>query len=745
MKKRHAIQIPLSQVSAKLPSLNSWIQGAQTSEVQTSTVRCSGISRRDFIRVVSMSGSGLLLAFHIPAIASINSSEAPSESFEPNAFLRIDKDGRVTITVARSEMGQGVLTSIPMLIAEELEADWSKIRVEQAMAHPQKYGSMITGGSSSVRLGWEPLRKAGATAREMLIAAATQIWGVDRSTCRADNGAIIHAVTGKRLSYGELVETASRLPVPENVPLKDSKDFRIIGKRMPRLDSVDKISGKATYGIDVKVSGMLIATVARSQVIGAKVRSFDAAKAKTVRGVRDVVQIQSGVAVVADSTWAAIQGRNVLVIDWDEGPNKNLSSSEIRKMFEEKSKEEGVAARKEGDFASAFTSALKKLEAVYELPFLAHTPLEPMNCVADIRSDRAEVWAPSQTPQWAQETVSRVAGLPVEKIMLHVPLLGGGFGRRLMYDYASEAAQVSKAVGAPVKLVWTREDDMTHDFYRPASYHNVAAGIDAEGRLTAWKHHITAPSIMAQLFPEQPLEGAPDAVDGAAQIEYQIPNILVDYVMANTPVPVMWWRSVYNSQNPFVNESFIDEIAHATNADPFDLRRKLLPETSRLRGVLELAAQKAGWGRPLPARWGHGIAGHFSFGSYVAQVAEVSVSANWKVKVHRIVCAVDCGHFVNPDTIEAQMEGGIIFGLSAAMRGEITIEKGTVVQKNFNDYNPLRIDEIPSIEVHIQKSSEAPGGIGEPGVPPVAPAVCNAIFAATGKRIRKLPIMSSNL
>ncbi len=711
-------------------------------------------ARRDFIKVVSVAGGGLILGFYLPSKEELLATEpVPATAFAPNAWLRIDLDGSVTVTVAKSEMGQGVRTSLPMLLAEELEADWSKIRIEPALADP-KYGDMTTGGSTSVRKSWLPLRKAGATPREMLISAAAQTWGVERATCRAEQGAVIHVPSGRSLTYGQLVETAAKLPVPAlnhdasgpaDVPLKDTKDFRIIGKSAARLDTPEKLDGKAVFGLDVKVPGMLVATVARCPVFGGKVKSFDATKAMAVKGVRHVAQVPSGVAVVADSTWAAMQGREALAITWDEGPSAGLDSAGIRKMFEESAKKTGMVARSEGDAAGALAAAAKKLEAIYEFPFLAHATMEPMNCVADVRKDGAEIWAPTQSPQWAQGDVAKLLGLPEEKVKVHTTLLGGGFGRRAMPDFVVEAAHVSKAAGAPVKVVWTREDDMQHDFYRPASYHRVGAGIDSSGRLVAWTHRLVAPSVIAQVFGIQPKAGEADAVDGAAQLPYSVPNLLVDYVMVNTAVPVGWWRSVYNSQNPFVNECFLDEVAAAAGKDPYEFRRQLLPEGSRLRRVLELAATNAGWGKPLPAGHARGIAGHFSFGSYIAQVAEVSVEASGKAKVHRVVCAVDCGQVVNPNTIEAQMESGIVFGLTAALKGAITIEKGRAQQSNFHDYEMLRMDEMPLVEVHIQASKDAPGGVGEPGTPPIAPAVANAVFAVTGKRIRRLPIRAEDL
>ncbi|MBI5463467.1 MAG: xanthine dehydrogenase family protein molybdopterin-binding subunit [Ignavibacteriales bacterium] len=699
------------------------------------------ITRREFVKVVSIAGGGLVLGFYLPSKEEALLPEmVPTTSLAPNAWLRVDRNGIVTVTVARSEMGQGVQTSLPMIVAEELEADWSSVRIEPAVVDP-KYGDMTTGGSRSIRSNWLPLRKAGATAREMLVAAAADTWKVDRATCRAENGAVLHPTTNRKLSFGQLAEKAALLPVPSDPPLKKPDQFRIVGRSVPRLDSVEKVKGNAIFGIDMTLPDMLVAVIARCPTLGGKVKSFDASKALAVTGVRQVLQVESGIAVVAESTWAAMRGREMLSVAWDEGPNNTLSSADIEKIFEEKSKQEGLAVRKEGDTAAAFTSAAKRLSAIYTVPFLAHATMEPMNCLVHVRETEAEVWAPTQSPQWSQRAVAGVAGLPLEKVKIHTTLLGGGFGRRLMWDYTAEAAEVSKRIGRPVKVVWNREDDMQHDYYRPASYHRMEGALDSEGRLTSWAHHVVAPSISAQLFPNQPRQGPPDAVDGAAQLPYAVPNILIDYVMANTPVPIAWWRSVYNSQNPFANECFIDEVAVAAAKDPYEFRLQLLPPASRLRAVLELAATKAGWGKALPSGKGRGIACHACFGSFIAQVAEVSIKKEGSVKVDRIICAVDCGQVVNPDTVKAQIEGGVIFGLTAALKGEITIKQGRVQQSNFDDYELLRFDETPTVEVHIRTSAEEPTGIGEPGVPPVAPAVCNAIFAATGKRIRRLPIL----
>lgn len=698
----------------------------------------SNFTRRNFFKVGALAGTGLVLAVYLPSSERLNVSAKTSEgSFAPNAFLQIDPEGKITIWVSKSEMGQGVQTSLPMLVAEELEADWSAVRIQQADLNP-KYGDQGTGGSTSIRTMYLPLRKAGATGREMLIAAAAETWGVEKSTCRAENSMVIHSASGRKLAYGALVERASKLPVPTDVRLKDPKEFRIIGKKIPRLDAPAKVDGKAVFGLDVRVPGMLYATLARCPVFGGKVARFDAAKAKAIQGVRDVVQVRDGIAVIAENTWLAMEGRRALEIKWDEGPNAALSSSEITKMFAERSKQPGLVARKEGDADAALGSASRKIDAVYEFPYLAHATMEPMNCTADVRKDRCEIWAPTQVADWGQQMVAGVIGLKPKDITVHVTLLGGGFGRRAEPDFMVQAAEISRAAGAPVMLVWTREDDMQHDFYRPASYQILRAGLDAKGNLLAWHHHILGPSIDAQMNPK--FKGLDKgAVDVADSLPYAIPNIHVDFLNVSIPVPVGWWRSVWASQHGYANECFVDEIAAAAGKDPYEFRIQLLASKPRYKALLQLVATKAGWGKPLPKGWGRGIAIVNSFGSYVAQVAEVSLE-HGGVRVHRVVCAVDCGRYVNPDIIEAQMQSAIAMGLTAALKGEITIEKGAAKQTNFDGYEMLTIDQMPVIEVHIMPSPENPGGIGEPGLPPIAPAVANALCAATGTRIRKLPI-----
>jgi isoquinoline 1-oxidoreductase beta subunit len=708
---------------------------------KTSTLR-----RREFIKVTTSAGAGLALSFHLPwgekLVALAQERESP---FAPNAWLRIDKDGTVTIIVAKSEMGQGVRTALPMIVAEELDADWSKVIVEQAIAD-KKYGSMGTGGSTSVRTSWEKLRTAGATARAMLVTAAAQTWGVPESTCRTENGMVIHTQSGRKLAYAELTQTAAKVPVPERVTLKYPKDFRIIGKRMPRVDTPGKVDGSAKFGIDIRIPGMLYASVAMCPVFGGKVKAYQDQKALSVPGVKKVVRIDDGVAVVAESTWAAFQGRDALQITWDEGPNVQLSSESIREMFIDAAKRPGAVAQKEGDCDAALSTAAKRIDAVYEVPFLAHATMEPMNCVADVRKDRCEIWVSTQDPQGFQGKACEITGLPEDKVIVHTTLLGGGFGRRHEPDVLAHAVQVSKAIDAPVKVTWTREDDMMHDWYRPASYHMLSGGLDESGNLVAFRHKIIAPSISESKWPGSARNGLDEgAVEGAVRLPYSIPNFLVEYVMANTPVPLTWWRSVYPSQNVFAVESFMDELAYAAGKDPFESRRSLVTKMPRMKKAMELAAEKAGWGRPLPK--GHALGIALSppafFVTPVVQIAEVSVGTDKRVKLHRVVCSIDCGIAVNPDSIEAQMESGFVYGVTAALNGKVTLKKGRVEQENFDDYPILAIDEMPVVQTVIVESSEPPSGTGEPGVPAAAPAVVNAIFAATGQRVRTLPIRLS--
>lgn len=711
----------------------------------------TALPRREFLKKGAAGSGALVIGFYLPGKFEALAAKPPAETTALNAWVRIAPDNTVTLIIDKSEMGTGVTTSLPMLLAEELDFDWKKVKFEFAPAAPEYFNPIFglqgTGGSTSVRASWGPLTKAGAAAREMLVATAAKRWSVEPSACHVDNGAVIHTASGKRLTYGALAAEAAKLPVPPNPKLKDPKNYKYIGKPIKRLDTPVKTNGKAEFGIDVRLPKMQHAVVARCPVFGGKVKSFDAAKAKTVRGMKQVLQISSGIAVVADNTWSAMEGRRALQIEWDEGPNAAVSSESIRKLYEESGGKAGAIARKDGDVDAALTRATKKVEAVYEVPFLAHATMEPMNCAADVRADGCDIYAPTQFQTFSQNTGAKITGLKPEQVRIHTTYLGGGFGRRAEQDFITEAVELSKAVGAPVQVTWSREDDMQHDFYRPAAYTKLIGGLDADGSPIAWKCRVVSPSIMSRFFPGSVKNGLDNSsVEGIVDSKYAIPNFFCDYVLTETGVPVGFWRSVGNSQNGYITECFMEELAKAAGKDSFEFRRKLLEKAPRHRGVLELAAEKAGWGKPLPAGQTRGIAVVESFGSFVAEVAEVSFNKNsGEVKVHRVVCAVDCGRYVNPDIVAAQMESGIAYGLTAALKGQITIDKGRVEQGNFNDYAMLRLNEMPKVEVHIAPSNEAPGGCGEPGTPPIAPAVCNAIFAATGKPIRRLPIRKEDL
>ena len=688
------------------------------------------LDRRDFVKLGAVAGTGLLLGVHVPGRPR---GEAPI-SFAPNVFLRIDPNGDVTIWVARSDMGQGVRTALPMIIAEELDADWSRVRVVQADAHPDKYGRMMTVGSTSVRGGaWLPLRRAGATAREMIVAAAAARWSVPPSELTTDNGRVTHSGSGRSASYGELTEAAAAQPVPEQPKLKDPSQFKLIGTRKALLDTRDKVTGKAIYGTDVRVPGLLYATVVHPRVFGGKVASFDATAAKAVAGVRDVVEISQGVAVVAESTWAALSGARALRITWDDGVFA-MSSTDIFAAFARLADGQAIEARNVGDATAALTRSPKRVQATYEAPYLAHATMEPMNCTADVRRDRCEIWVPTQNPQGTQSVAARLTGLPAAAVTVHVTHLGCGWGRRSRTDFVEDAVETSMKVGAPVQVLWTREEDMQHDFYRPAAYLRLEGGVDATGRVTALQARVVAQGISGG-------RGGVDgpAVAGIADLQYGIPNVRIEYARAELRVPVGYWRSVGPSQNTFVLESFIDEMAHAARRDPFEFRREMLADNPRLRHVLDVAAEQSGWGKPLPAGRARGIAVVEDKGGLVAEVAEVSVE-NGRVRVHKVTCAADCGQIIHPGIVEAQLSGSIVAGLTAALYGEITIEKGRAKQGNFNDYRMLRMSEMPAISVHVVKNHEEPGGVGEPGVPPIAPAIANAIFALTGTRVRRLPI-----
>jgi len=708
----------------------------------------SPLSRREFVAAGVAAGAGLVIGFYLPHGPSEN------EAFSPSAYLRITPDNKVTIVVARSEMGQGVRTALPMILAEELEADWKQIEIEQAGASTL-FGDQTTGGSASVRTTWDPMRKAGAQAREMLISAAALTWSVPHSACTAEAGHIKHAPSGRSLSYGELVGKASTLPIPTDVPLKQSKDYKIVGQRLSRVDSPAKVKGEAQFGIDIRVPGMKFALLSRCPVIGGKVSGFDDKESKKVSGVSYVGKIgDSAVAVVADSVWGAMEGRRVLNVNWDEGPNKDLNTAAVTASLKQAASKKGASLYAAGDPAKA---AGRRISSEYQLPFMAHAPMEPGNCTANYQGSTCELWAPTQVPQDCLDSVATAIGLDPDQVKVNVTLMGGGFGRRLEHDYAVEAALVSKAINAPVKVVWTREDDMRFSTYRPASLHQLSAVLDGSGFPLALNHRIIAPSISGQKGQPTPGNVDPDLPDEAGPV-YGIPHYAIDYVMTETPVPLGWMRSVYALQAAFALESFIDELAVAAGKDPLQYRLYLLAKdqdlqyftttwkTSRMRGVLQLAAEKSGWDKPLPAGRFRGVACFGCFTSYMAEVVEISMEGgqreNAQPKVHRVVAAVDCGQVVNPGILEQQIQGGVVYALANALRARITIEKGRVVQGNFDDYAPLRMEETPVVEVYAVPSTESPTGIGEPSVPPLAPALCNAIYAATKKRIRALPILS---
>jgi isoquinoline 1-oxidoreductase beta subunit len=713
------------------------------------------MKRREFLKAGAALGGGLLISLYVPEfVPAARAADSAAKPVALNAFVRIGSDESVTVISNHSEMGQGIYTSLPMLLNEELEADWARVRVESspvdAVYNHTVFGLMMTGGSTTTNSEYDRFRKMGAMARIMLIAAAAQSWNVDSQTCRAEKGFVIHTATGRRASYGSLADAASRIAPPKDIPLKDPKDFTLVGKPVHRLDTPSKTNGTARFGLDVYIPGMLTAVVARAPVFGGKVVSFNADQAKAIPGVVNVVQVPSGVAVIAKGFWPAKLGREKLEITWDDGPGAALSTVEMRANFSTLSKTPGLVARKVGDPAAALAGAAKTITAEYEVPYLAHCMMEPLNTVVDLHEDRCEIWTGTQFQTGDRAAAAKVAGLKPEQVTLHTTLLGGGFGRRAnpSCDFVTEATEVAKAAKVPVKVVWTREDDIRGGWYRPMWYDHFAAGLDASGNPVAWTHTIVGQSIMAgTMFESYGIKNGIDSasVEGAADILYGIPNLQVDLHTPKNEVPVQWWRSVGHSHTGFSVEAFLDEVAHAGGKDPYELRRTLLAGQPRMLAVLDLAAQKANWGSALPAGRARGIATHFSFDSYVAQVAEISVEKDGTVRVHRVVAAVDCGRTVNPDTVKAQLEGGIIFGLTAALKTEITLDKGRVQQRNFNDYPMVRMFESPTIEVFIVPSTEHPTGVGEPGVPPVAPAVANAIFAATGKRVRRLPIKPEDL
>jgi isoquinoline 1-oxidoreductase beta subunit len=730
----------------------------------------SELSRRDFLNATATVGGGLILALTLPGRAGPANSKSAAHAataagaalpgaavpgavegaglsgYQVNAWLKIARDNSITVIVDRSEMGQGVYTALPMLLAEELNIDFNVIRivaapVGDAYVSPGN-GGQITGTSNSVQESWDKLRMAGATARTLLINAAAKHWRIDPAQCHVENATVVNS-QGKVLTYGELADSAAKLPVPKDVKLKPKGKFQIIGKPVPRIDTPGKIDGSAEFGIDVKLPGMLYAALAQSPVLGGKVKALDAGAAEKMPGVRKVLATSSGVTVVADHFWQALKARNALAISWDPGANARLDNTGIHALLKKTAAAgPGLSARTDGNVENALESAKQHLSAAYYLPLLAHACMEPMNCTADVKADGCDLYVGTQVQQVAQITAATAAGLQPAQVRVYTTLLGGGFGRRLDIDFIPAAVEASKALGVPVKVIWTREDDMTHDTYRPPAYEEVSGGLDAAGKLIAWKLHITSPSITARMFP--PVKGVDDSViEAAVNNLYDVPNLSVSYSRQEIGIDVGYMRSVSHSPNCFVIESFMDEMAALAGKDPYDFRMQHLAKKPRQRHVLQLAAERAGWGKAPAGRY-QGIALMEGYTTHLAQVAEISISGG-DVKVHKITCVVDCGQMVNPKIVESQMESGIVFGLSAALWGEVTIAGGQVQQTNFNNYRVLRNNELPELDVHLVDSDETPGGIGEAGVPLVAPALCNAIFAATGKRLRELPIAGHKL
>jgi len=707
------------------------------------------LSRRSFLVSSAAVGGGLLLSLSLPFGQG---KAVGAQSFAPNAFIRIDSDGKVVLTMPYVEMGQGTYTSIPMLIAEELEVGLKQVRLEHAPPNEKLYanpmlGVQATGNSNAIRGAWKPLREAGATARVMLVAAAAKRWGVDVNSCRAQEGEVIHAPSGRRLRYGDLAADAAHVPIPKNVALKRLDEFKLIGTPAKRLDASGKVNGSVVYGIDARPPGVKFATLAQSPVFGGKLKSVDDAVAMAVKGVLQVVKLEDAVAVVADHMGAAKKGLEALKIEWEEGGHAELSTQDIASELEQATLKAGSVAQNVGDADEAMANAVTKIEATYHMPFLAHAAMEPLNCTVHFRKDACEIWVGTQAIARVQAMAAKAAGLPVDKVIVHNHLIGGGFGRRLEADGAVRAVEIAKQVDGPVKVVWTREEDIQHDMYRPYWVDRIAAGLDKDGKPVVWKNRFAGSSVIARWLPPAFKDGLdPDTTEGAIDLVYALPNFHVEYVRVEPPgIQTAFWRSVGPSHNVFVTESFIDEMAAAAKQDSVAYRRALLDHNPRAKAVLDLAAEKAGWNSPLPKGRGRGIALQNVFGSYLAQVAEVEVARDGSVRVHRVFCAIDCGTVINPDTVQAQIQSGVMFGVTAALFGEITLKNGRVEQSNFDTYQILRMNEAPAIEVHIVKSSEAPGGMGEAGTSGIVPAVANAVFAATGKRLRKMPIDANAL
>jgi len=706
------------------------------------------LTRRRFLEASAAAGVGLLVGFNLRVGRAIAETGGP---FAPNAFVRVAPDDTVTIIAKHIEFGQGTHTGLATIVAEELDADWSQVRVESAPADVTRYknlriGAQVTGGSSSMANSWDQLRNAGAVARAMLVAAAAAEWGVPVAQITVDRGVVLHAGSSRRTTFGQLAAKAATMPPPADVKLKDPKAWKLIGRRLPRLDSRAKTDGSAQFTMDVYLPDMLTALIARPPRFGAKVKTFDASAALRVKGVTDVVKVPTGIAVLGRGFWAARQGRAALKIDWDESGTERRGSEELFAAYRTLAEQPGTRARRDGDPDAAIAGAARVLEAVYEFPYLAHAPMEPLDCVVRLAPDGCEVWAGSQAQTIDQQAVATAVGLPPEKVQVHTLLAGGSFGRRATPngDVAGEAASIAKAIGGrqPVKLVWTREDDIRGGRYRPLYVHRIRAGLDASGRIVGWEHRIVGQSInRGGPFESALVKNGIDAtsVEGAANLPYSVGSIGVELHSPDVGVTVLWWRSVGSTHTAYSTETFIDELAHAAGRDPVEFRRPLLKDHPRHLAVLELVAEKAGWGKPLPSGRARGVAVHESFNTAVAQVAEVSLGPGGLPKVERVVCALDCGIAINPDVVRAQMEGGLGFGLGGALWSEITLVDGRVQQSNFHDYRSLRIEEMPAVEVHIVPSAAPPTGVGEPGLPPIAPAVANALFHLTGRRVRRLP------
>ena len=709
-------------------------------------IESPALGRRAFLVSSAAAGGGLMLGLALPGPVEAAGGEAGAAGAEVTNWIVIKPDNTIIVRIARSEMGQGSFTALPMLVCEELECDWSKVRGEYASASDNRdnsFGSMSTGGSRAIRESQEMLRRAGAAAREMLLAAAAQKWGVPRAELKAENSVITDIPTGRTMTYGEIAEAASKLTPPSKVALKDPKDWKLVGKAQMRFDIADKVMGRPVYGIDVRVPGMLYATLAQCPVFGGRLAAYDEAKIASMPGFRQAVPMGDAVAVVADSYWQAHQALAALPVTWDEGPNAALDDAAIAHLLHGGlAAGDAVVAGKAGDAAGALAGATRRVEAEYHVPFLAHATMETMNCTAHVLPGKVEVWAPTQSAQEALAVAAQAAGVDPKDVEMHVTMLGGGFGRRgAVQDFVRQAVVIAKAAGRPVKLLWSREEDMRHDFYRPVSMAKLTAGLDAAGMPVAWQVRLTGQSILAALRPGAIKNGLDrNFVEGMAEVAYEFPNFFVDYAMRNTPVPVGFWRSVNNSQNAFYKESFLDEVAHAGGQDPYELRRALLKHHPKQLAVLDAAAKQAGWGKTLPAGMFRGIAYHDSYNTLVCGIAEISLGDKNEITVHRIVCALDSGYVVNPDTVVTQVEGAIVFGLTAALYDKITIKNGRVQQANFDTYPMLRLKAMPKIEVVQVPSGGFWGGVGEVGLPPVAPALCNAIFAAAGRRIRSLPL-----